>query len=466
MSDQERFAEETCRNFLTTTHLKEICRFRGFTPAKEDKESLVSFVAARLLGPTGVAQAMASLEGTYLCVLHLIAMSESPPCVRDLGRVLNPSKGPYAMSDARADFNRVAGGLLNRGVALVSDSGVTNYTGESRFARLALLIPEAHRSFLPPFPVDSEPLGTTGRAQDALSICRRALILAVGNAGVAKPGWPEGLLGRLAAKISFKDGTLSVDGKVAPTVQRLIGLARSLWVKHAAKSDSSKISKEAFNAAGYILSRLPAGHGCSVKALRAGLMRIGIEASEKDMIRFCDDGYQAGFLVCGGTDAAPAYAALSDDPAPDSDGPLAFAAEQRRIRVDLQQTGLGPLLELTAVSQVEIDKGEMRLVPDVIQMGRAGPHFESIPALAEVRAFCSAFEQAARHVQQNHGKTILHEGLVVLRVDDLGLRTQLLHRFDDQIRSLGGPYLAIPRGLSQQVEDFARKEGFAPRRVS
>ena len=82
-----------------------------------------------------------------------------------------------------------------------------------------------------------------------------------------------------------------------------------------------------------------------------------------------------------------------------------------------------------------------------------------------MRASSPAFDRALDRVERRHGRLLVHEGLLLLRIEDLGFRTLLAHRLGGSIRSLGGVYLAAPRGLAPEVEKLARKEGFAPRRV-
>ena len=86
--------------------------------------------------------------------------------------------------------------------------------------------------------------------------------------------------------------------------------------------------------------------------------------------------------------------------------------------------------------------------------------------MREVRAASPEFAKAVEHVEKRRGKLISHEGLLVLRVDDPVLRAVLSHRFGDDLRPLGGPYVAAPRALAPQLEELVRQEGFSPRRVS
>ncbi len=134
--------------------------------------------------------------------------------------------------------------------------------------------------------------------------------------------------------------------------------------------------------------------------------------------------------------------------------------------MDPERSAVGPLLELASVSRVEAVDGQIRLDPDLVLMGRIEPRLGAMQSLEKVRQSSPAFEKALRHVDAHKGKVVLHQGLLVLRVDDVGFRTKLLHHLDQRARPLGGPYLAVTRDKVKEVNDMARKEGYSPRRVS
>ena len=69
-------------------------------------------------------------------------------------------------------------------------------------------------------------------------------------------------------------------------------------------------------------------------------------------------------------------------------------------------------------------------------------------------------------MEKRHEKLLLHTGLLLLRIDDLGLRTLLAHRLGDAVHSLDGPYMAVPQALAAKVEQLVKKEGYSPRRIS
>lgn len=459
---EEIFARGTCAKFLTAAQLRDICRYRGFGVPPGTKDQLAAYVAARFNGSEGVSDAMRSLDETCLTILHFIAMSENQPTVADLDCLLHPDRRRYG-NDSRGDFNFIAGGLLNRGVVLIHDALVTRYSGESRYARLALVIPQAHRPFIPSFPVAAELLGPDCSSTEASAFLGRALALAIERAARQEKAQSDALLQRVAALFSFEKGILTISGKEPSGIEAVFREARHSWT-HPPSAKQKKLDKKAASAALHILSHLPEKHGCTLQALERGVVRLGLKVNPEELAQFCDDGWQAGFLWRGGAQDNPCYAAASAAGWPEAASP-GFAADERGIVVDVVGGDLEGCFQLALVSRAELSNSRLRLVPDIVRMGREAGRIETSRAIAEARRLSPPYDSAARHVLERRDRLILHEGLALFRADDLGLRTQLLHRFHGRIRPISGPYLASPRELRDEIENFCRKQGFAPRKL-
>ncbi len=464
---EERLAEQTC-DLLNIEQLKAVCRYRGFNPPSSQKEALASFVAPRLLEPTGVAKAMASLEEQWLLVLHSIAMAQDAPNLDRLYPVVRTvTRSRSYSSDHRGMFRLLAQNLINRGLVLLEDPLSFTVRGLSRFARCRFHLAACHRPFLPPFPVPTQTPGQRPETGNLHTFCIDALKAAVRHASDSGTASPTGLLGRIASRITFDDGRLGWKKSGAldwPTYSRQ---ARSEWVQGPSDSGKARSPGPAFRAAEHILFHLPPGAGTTVEDLKNAVEGLGIRpdtVAENQLSLFCQDGYAAGLLWRGGDKASRCYAGATRRDA-DADRALSFRPTKEGITVDLDRSGLQPLLELAAVSRVQAVEGNLRLEPDVLLLGRAAKNLKAMAPLRDVRSASAPFDRAARHVEEKHGTLFLHEGLVVLRIEDLGFRTLLAHELSD-IRALGGPYLAAPRGLLTYVEELAHREGFAPRKMT
>jgi hypothetical protein len=464
---EEKLAHATCHSFLTAAQLKEICRHRGFGAPPGGKDELAAYVAARFNGAEGVSNAMRSLEETYLAALHFIALSETPPGINNLDPLLHPGRG-YSDYDRREDFNRLASGLLNRGLVLIHDKIFPDYSGQSRYSRLTFSLPEAHLPLLIPFPIAAAPLGLNCSRPDMQAFLGQALAAAVRRAGGAENNGGAknnngSLMEAIASSISFDGGILKVAGAEPTDAGALIRQARRQWTHPSYLKEKRRGTNE-FVAASHILSHLPEQQGCTIDALERGLRLLGFEAKREKLELFCSDGRQAGFLARGGSQDKPAYAAAHYEE-PSAEAPIAFSAVTEGICIDMERAGIAALCEAARLSRIEIAGGKLRLVPDVARMGRAAAQLKT-PTMEAIGQICPAYNKAMRYALERAGKVILHDGLLLFGVHDLGLRTLLLRQFAGKIRSLSGPYLAAPRQLRENIESFARKQGFVPKRMS
>jgi hypothetical protein len=466
MSTLEALAKDMCHDLLSAAQLKAVCRYRGFSPPGGQKDVLAAFLAPRLLETTGASEAMASLVEPWLLVLHRIALDDEPVSLDDLHPIVHTARRPQGI-DYRQFFAEVADGLLTRGVVLVEDPPEDGSRRASRFARLRLHLPEVHRGRVPPFPLTTAPLGEGAASRDPLRFCRDAFRAALAPADKPRTPW---LVARVASAIAM-DGTLHVGKSSAPDLETFLRVVRAEWAKGPGGSTGPRATRteRALGAADHVLAHLPAGEGAATGDMRAALSRLALTVDAGILGEFCEGGFEAGLLVRGGRGSAGIYAARPGRDALPGDGALVFAAGAAGdggVEIDIDRTGFQPLFELARLSRVECRDGRLCLLPDIVRLGRAWPQSASLAVLRTVRASSPAFDQALDHVERRHGKLLVHEGLLVLRIEDLGFRTFLMHRLGGSIRSLGGAYLAAPRGLAAEVEKLARKEGFAPRRVA
>ena len=467
MPDLEQLAHDTCHVFLTASQLRAICHHRGFPCPTGGKEKLAEFIAPRLLETAGLRQAMASLGEEALVLLHRIALAGEPVRVSELRPVLAAFSGRWL--DDGPTFRRIAEQLLNRGVVLAGERTVFRTT--TRAERSLFHLPPGHVPFLPPFPVRTRPM-KTATAAGPLAICRRAIVLATAAAvdggdessrRKRKAAGDDDLARRVARTITFTDGTLRIGSAPRSTVSAIISHVRGLWTHRSSKSGPLH---RALATASHVLSHLPEATGVTVDDLHEAVERSGFKADSMQLARWCDEGAEAGFLVRDGRAGRRTYAANDVSDQPGDSQPLAFRPIDGGVEVEVERTGLEPLLALSAVCRVEPAGGALRLMPDIAALGRNAERLDSLAPLRDVRSSSPEFEAAVDHVKRRHKKLIVHDGLLVLRIEDLGLRALLDRKLGDTVRALGGPYLAVPRGLLPKVEKLVRGKGFAPRRVS
>ena len=427
-----------------------------------DKAALAAFVAPRLLEPAGIAAAMASLDERWLLVLHRIAMSDEPVGIQALVPLVYPGKRYYHV-DYRTLFRQIADGLLSRGLVLVKDRDSFMYRGGGRFERPAFVLPEVHTGHLPEYPASSSPLTRRLPAGNPWEFCRKVLRAAIGPAVTAEHSQPEEFVRLVAASISFDGGRICAGGKVIVEAASLAAHVVRLWTASREEPGRSADAIAPLVAARHVIRHLPSGHGITVEDLNAALLQLGIEVPEGELARFVAAGCGSGFLTTCGRGNAALFA--SQPTAGHKDHPFTFTSSDQGVLVDLEKTGVQPLLELASVSQVRIVRSRLHLLPDIALMGRAARRLAAMGSLQQAAKISRAFRDAIKHVESKHGKLLFHHGLVLLKISDLGFRTVVAHELGGRIRILSGPYMAVCPGAMETVEALARKEGLSPRRI-
>ena len=449
MAQMEDLALDTCRRFLTAPQLKALCRARGFPTPTGGKEDVAVAVAARFLSPAGVGEVMRALPAPWLTVLHAVAMAGKPPSLRDLLSVLKP--GAYSWDvNFRSLFSGVAKNLLTRGVALVDDSSEWEFRGGSRYEHLALVIPGEFRPLLPPFPVSTALLPASRTLVHKTTAARKALCIAIGR--TADHAKKKGdIVHRTAAAVLLKDGRLRMGGRALSDPAPLLWRLRREWI------GEKKGHVAAHKVAIHVLSHLPDGEGVTVADLTEAVGRLGRPSEDEDIGRFLVEGAAAGLLASGDGEAGPLYR-LEREAAEEGAGELVFSLDPEGVFVDLEASGLGVFLRVAAVSVVSFREGRIHLSPDPVALAREG----GAPVLAKSKAFAKAMAE----IERLRGRTFLHVGLAVLRVDEPILLASITHGAADSVRPLGGPWLAVLPGAEKGVLALAKRDGFAIRRIS
>ena len=464
-AEESKLAIWLCSEMLGANELKALARARGFPAPAGAKNQLAASVAARLLEPVGVAEAMAQLDATWLAVLHLLAAAEDAVPLVNLGSVLDPDRDRHSV-DARRLWRLAAAGLFEKGVALADEDALPPRWEKSRFARLRLLLPADFRRFLPPFPLASVPIrmpAETGRPSDIL---RAALAAFLSRPPTGKAPKATDLVGRLAAHFKLDDGQLSLAGAAHPIPALALRHAVACWEAGLEHRGRFGAPVPAGRMAHHILAHLPADHACTPKTLAKGLAGLGIQVSPASVADFCAEGTAAGLLLRFPVPNGDSLYAAPDPQAnpPANDETIALAPHRGGVRVDVKQSSVIAVLRAATIARTTIDDGALVLEPDPVRLGRSWDDPDTVRAATVLGAVSPAFASAARQVTERHGQVVVHQGLAVLRIADVGLLALLRTRFPAAVREVGRRHLAVVRERLEDVLAVARKEGFTPRR--
>lgn len=287
LNDEMSLAEKLCGELLTAADLRQLCVARGFPIAGTAKDDLARSAAVRLLDPRGVREAMTKLDPLWLKVLHLIAASRKPLSLDPIAKLVEPNVNVWKL-DYRALWRKVVAGLLVYGVALVHESAVASHS-KSRFARFELVLPNAFRPALPPFPMQVEAISsapTRGTLDELLEAALRSFIEQTSSVGMAKP---DTLVQRVAAELELKSGIFKLRDIQHPTRELLTAAVRDIWLKGLLTRSRYPAGTIA-SVAHHILGSLPEGTGCVASTLAAQLAEFGFQTKLEEVASFVDDG--------------------------------------------------------------------------------------------------------------------------------------------------------------------------------
>jgi hypothetical protein len=477
MINYDAIAEFTCAKMLTATHLESVCRYRGFVlGGKKNKAALTEFVAPRLRGTDGVREAMASLETKWLRVLHRIALSQEGIGIRDVFPIVFPERRFYRMPTQNF-FKQIADNLLSRGIVCVEDSPSYLTYGSSRFERLVFHVTPEHGALVPDFPASTYPLGErlpSGSRETAIEeMFREALkaaLKATPFSGRDKKRTARGSRGKNVADlysgdVSIEDGEIRYKGKRIRNIVEFHKGVESDFDRGRAMKKDSKRSKEAFGAIRHILAHLPPGQGMDIDAVDTALSSLGLTAGKGEIAAFCELGSRMGIFVkiISGHRTLYRSREAADSSRTSEGGALVFQSDDTGIVVDIGKSSMARLTALACLSHAASTNGSLHLTPSIPLMGRVAETLADEASIKQVRGKSRVFDAAVKDVQRKHRRLLVHGGLQVMRVDDAGLRTMILHRFEGEVKHLEGPYLVAVRSSMAGVEKLIRGEGFVPR---
>ena len=469
MPDFEAMAQYTCSEMLSATHLKAICRYRGFIgDGKKSKAALTSFVAPRLVGTEGVRNAIASLDAKWLAALHRIAFSSGSTTVSDLFPIVFPGTSFYTMP-TQSFFKRIADELLSRGVVLVEDRPLIASYGNSRYEKLVFHLAPDHYELLPDYPISTRgmpaPLSSDSSTTVFERFFRDMLEVAVCRASSGKPDTSKDIVDLFAAELSIGEGEIRYKNQKICDITTCYRRILKDWEEGRGIKKEQKRSPEAFTAIRHILGHLPPKQGVDTGVLEKALAAMGVPAGKEGITQFCDLGCKIGVLEKALSGGSPLYRGhgQSNGLPEFEDGELVFKTDDAGIIVNIGESSAARLLALASLCHVQVKNGALHLSPSVPLMGSFAETLDAHSAIEQVRRVSKPFDAAVRDIHSRQSSLFVHQGLQVMRVTDLGLRTLLLHRFADDIRPLEGAYLVALRSSMPAIEKTIRGEGFSPR---
>jgi hypothetical protein len=371
--------------------------------------------------------------------------------------------------DERTAFSKLASHLINRGLVLIEDTYTASHSSESRYARYRFHLVASGQGFLPPFPAAFEDVATTPRSDCAIDFVRQAFKKALLPDAQIKSTMDGPVFDWLSKGISIWNRRLCLGVEEILDLDYLFNRIAKQWVEcHVtiAKANAkTSASDESFAWAMHILWCAYENKGLTVPHLLAALAKLGLSPTAGAISSFLEEGRQCGFVRVGADKDQPRYVGLRKSAIMANIGTdkLVATATGEGVAVDLDKCGVTSLLSLAQISQASIRDGSLILTPDLVRIGKA---YKEQPVWQEVRGLSPVFESAFKTVEDRRGKLLVHENLAVLRVDDIGLRAVIQHKFAGKVLLIDQAYIALPAALTTEVEAIVRKQGYSVRRFT
>lgn len=436
---------------LPNADLNAIRKARGFS-AKEtaSRTSFASFYVTSVGVDTNMA-ALTPEEATTLRLLHETGEVEVAFFERLYGA--GDTQGTYTQR-YKATFNEVKKNLVRRGLVIMAEVKMRADTVELERWRYA--IPPEFVPHLPPLPAiqNSDP-----GHENETTIRHKLLELVGGSPAIPNDPLP----------IHIKQGSIYL--KDYP-----FSLATfSLW-----QTDTWQRALNAFK------PNVPASLSPTEAALKLlddkawrihkdldGAILIysfgGREISVKKLLR---QGWELGLLSRLEINSVPHYRlapahlpAGLNAPYPPTLHWADTTSKPNSVKIDLRLIPLHDLDLLNTLTHLTVENGVLLASPSLVKLGRAIPAQRNAPLSRWLAENIPAFGKTLKTVEAQWGKTILHENLLIARVQDLSLRVQLERELKENLVVLSDHYIAFPRESRSSVEKVLKKTGFVVKTV-
>jgi len=487
---------QMCYEALSNADINVIRKNRGFSEQETASRALLENF---LLSDTGVADALGALTEKEIVFLHLLKFVGEEVAIPLFTRLYDdmnqPSYGSYTQR-YKPVFKEVRRALIRKGILLFAEDH-SLWDVNTKSERRRYRFPQQFERFLPS-PIQSTKQ-LAGEGDIRSGILRQKLKEVLPNEPPV--GMPYDVNRQYELKLV--DGDLRIGTKPF-RVEHLLEWQRACWTasvprseRYAGKSKVKGVWRRErgpvvppVEAAAYVFSQLEEEAWIRADQLSLPLQIFCDEAaSSRDVAaasshdvaaassrvrsgvrgeEVCRAGWRWGYLARQKVDGVTYYRRAESKTEPDTDPQYYLYApngcRDRDLIVNLETIPYQKLEYLDQISDLrnaDVSGPCLAASPNLVKMGRSLRTIQEQPLTQWLRENAPAFRQALETVEQRWGKQIVHQGLIVAKVNDLGLKVQLERAFPDSRKALFLPddYIAFPRQMLAKVETVVTKAG-------
>jgi hypothetical protein len=460
-----------CREILSDVDVKAIAKARGFPAGSEANRAVFETF---FLSDIGLAKVMASLSQPEATMLHFLALLGTEVDIACFSRIYGtiPAQYTWGMQTFtqiyRDVYKEVQAHLLRKGLLLVGQvPNPENLLTKMETWRFRL--PPQFIPFLPPLLPKAVSLPGEGGANRTVL---RDKVLEIATSVRSKPDQDQPWAWSLPAGRLM----LGANPFVAEDLhkRRMAGWEADLQAAHQA----IKTSVYATTSVAQVVSPLQAST-YAFGQLGPGLWIAGGDldpvlhifcAAEKPTgATVCDLGWRWGYMARQQIENKHHYrpvAAFEADRGDVDPGVYLRVDEQGGVDVDLTTVPYLALEQIAAMSKIRMSAGRMTAAPHAIAMGRAFAQMHRLPLTHWLRDHAPDYRETLAAVEAQWGRQLLHHGLLLARIGDIGLRALIERALAGQdLVVLGEHHIAFPKALLPDVEKVVKKSGFVIKTV-
>ena len=116
---------------------------------------------------------------------------------------------------------------------------------------------------------------------------------------------------------------------------------------------------------------------------------------------------------------------------------------------------------MSEVSQLRVAEGRLRAAPSHLKISHTPAATLESEVFRWLRQNHTGFKTAIEDIEEKRGKLIVHENLLLAKVNDPALQVTIEREFaaPGQLVSLARGFVAFPTGLLPRVQSWMRKSG-------
>jgi len=460
--DVAQMLHNMCHRFLSNADVKAICKSRGFSAREAASRALFENF---YLSDLGIKEALDSLRQEEIALLHKLKFVAEPVAIPFFAIVYGEKGRSFYGTFTqryREVLKQVKGSLVRKGVLLMDEAD--DAVSQTRMERWRFQLPQQFERFLPSLITATRTLEGEG---DIRSDVPRGKLMEIVGRKKASPVDAD-----KQYDLNLEDGVLRMGDREFRAGYLLE------WQQACAKAALSSRKKETrvrktgypvppFKAVTALLGQLKKAEWVRPDELSLPL-KIFCHA-EMNGEEICKAGWQWGYLVRQKVDGATCYRLAEQEVEADT-APQHYLhpSTGQGLTVNLETVPFESLEYLVGISDLQLSasgSAHLDMLPNLVRIGRTFESSRDHPLTDWLRKHSPEFGKAFSTVERRWGKQVLHDNLLIARVNDLGLRVEIERTLSEKVVLLSDDYIAFPHRLRKEIEKVVNRSGLVIKTV-